>query len=182
MLLKTISNLLKEEIVDLLQFLSDDGQLQEIVRYPLSASDRPLSLHLADSRWTMLPMVVCHAICGQYERAVPLAASIGFFQTAGDVLDDIEDMDSSDSVVTRYGHAAAVNTATSLLMLGQVALTRLHGKGVNSDTIVAVMREVSRYGLTACIGQHREIGAHREPKRLTLFDALGQTRRDCFVG
>jgi geranylgeranyl diphosphate synthase type I len=48
-------------------------------------------------------------------------------------------------------------------MLGQIALTGLHNKGVNSDTVVAITKEISRYGLTACIGQHRDIRHSTDP-------------------
>ncbi|MFC1998893.1 polyprenyl synthetase family protein [Chloroflexota bacterium] len=163
MSLINISKLLKKEIAELLKLLSGDQQLEEMVRYPLSSPDRPLSLHLSQSHWTMLPIIVCHSICGRYDPAVLVAASVGFFQTAGDVFDDIEDMDSNKSVVARYGLAKATNAATTLLMLGQMALAKLPEKGVNSDTTVAVTSEISKYSITACIGQHRDIHHNTDP-------------------
>ncbi|MFC1978508.1 polyprenyl synthetase family protein [Chloroflexota bacterium] len=146
-----------------MQLLSGDQQLEEMVRYPLSSSDRSLSSCVSESRWTMLPIFVCHSICGKYDPAVPVAASIGFFQTAGDVFDDIEDMDSNQSVASRYGRAEATNVATTLLMLGQLSLAKLDEKGVASDTVVEISRKVSGYGLTACIGQHRDIRHNNDP-------------------
>jgi geranylgeranyl pyrophosphate synthase len=163
MSLINISKLLKKEIAEHLKFLSGDQQLEEMVRYPLSSPDRPLSMHLSESRWTMLPIIVCHSICGKYDPAVPIAASVGFLQTAGDVFDDIEDMDSNQSVLAQHGHAEATNVATTLLMLGQLALAKLGEKGINSDTVIAVNKEVSKYGLTACIGQHRDIRHNTDP-------------------
>jgi len=163
MSLTKISNLLKKEIVELLQLLSGDTQFEEMVRYPLLSPDRPLSLHLSQSRWTMLPIIVCHSICGKYDPAIPVAASVGFFQTAGDVFDDIEDSDSTKSVASRYGQAEATNAATTLLMLGQMALAKLPEKGVSSDTTVAVTSEISKYSITACIGQHQDIRHNTDP-------------------
>jgi geranylgeranyl diphosphate synthase type I len=163
MSLKKISNLLKEEMTRILQLLSGDPQLAEMVRYPLSSSDRPLSLHISESRWTLLPMVVCHSICGKYDPAIPVAAAIGFFQTAGDVFDDIEDLDSDQSVVAIHGQAEATNVATVLLILGQLALTKLREKCVDSDTVVSVTSEIGKYSLTACTGQHRDIRHNTDP-------------------
>jgi len=163
MSLKKFRSLLKEEIVGLLQLLSGDQQLEEMVRYPLSSPDRPLSVYLSESRWTTLPIIVCHSICGEYEPAIPLAAATGFLQTAGDVLDDVEDLDSDNSLAALHGRAEATNASTALLMLGQLALTRLHRTRVSSDTIVAIIGQVSQYGLTACIGQHRDIRHNTNP-------------------
>jgi geranylgeranyl pyrophosphate synthase len=76
---------------------------------------------------------------------------------AGDVFDDIEDADSSESLSAKYGSAIAINVANTLITMGEAAITRLKARGVADHTVVRVMDAVNSYCITACAGQHLDL-------------------------
>ncbi len=148
--------LLATEIDAILTPLSEVHDLYTVVREPLTQGSR--GLNIEDHRsWPLLPLTVCESICGRYEHAVPVAAALQLFMAAGDVFDDIEDADSSQSLLAQYGPPIATNAAASLLILAEGALARLHTKGVNAETIVHILKQVNSYYVTACAGQHRDL-------------------------
>lgn len=155
---KRQAELLREEIEAVLAPLSDAVGLCELVKEPLTKARRGLAAESAHDRpWPLLPLIVCEAICGRYEHALPAAAAVQLFKAAGDVFDDIEDADSSESLSARYGPAVATNVANTLLILAEKAITRLKGRGVADYTIVRVMDVVNSYCTTACAGQHLDL-------------------------
>jgi geranylgeranyl pyrophosphate synthase len=158
MLQERQAKLLREEIEALLAPLSDFAGLYDLVKEPLIRARRGLAIDAAHDRlWPLLPLMVCEAISGNYEHALPAAAAIQLLKGAAEVFDDIEDADSSDSLLTRYGLAAATNTATTLLVLAEKAIARLKGRGVADSTIVRVVDEVNSYYATACAGQYLDL-------------------------
>jgi hypothetical protein len=52
---------------------------------------------------------------------------------AGDVFDDIEDAESTDSLLAKYGPGVAVNAATALIVLAEKAICRLKETGLDSS-------------------------------------------------
>jgi geranylgeranyl pyrophosphate synthase len=112
--------------------------------------------------WSVLPLLVCEAICGQNHHAVPAATAIEFFLAAGDAFDDIEDHELEDSLVGAYGEEKALNVAVALLMLSQRALVRLRDQGVKPSTVVSVMEAMCAGGLRGCAGQHRDLAYELE--------------------
>ena len=101
--------------------------------------------------------MVSDAISGHYEQAVPAAAAIQLLKAAAEVFDDIEDADSSDSLASRYGLAAATNAATTLIILAEKAIARLKGRGVADDSIIRILDAINSYYTTACAGQHLDL-------------------------
>src|SRR4030042_12134 len=98
------ARLLREEIEALLVPLSNVADLYTLVKEPLSKARRGLAADIAHDRpWPLLPLMVCEAICGRYEQAVPAAAALQLLKAAAEVFDDIEDADSSESLLARYG-------------------------------------------------------------------------------
>ena len=155
--------LLGEEIEDILVSLTDSGEFSGLIREPLTESRRGLALEGARDRpWPLLPLIVCEAISGRYEHAIPAAAALQLFMAAGDVFDDIEDADSARSLSARYGPAIATNVATALLILAEKAIARLKTTGIPDETITRVIELVNSYYLTACIGQHLDISLVKE--------------------
>jgi geranylgeranyl pyrophosphate synthase len=155
---KRQAELLKDEIEAVLAPLSDVVGLGELAKEPLTKARRGLAAESAhDSPWPLLPLIVCEAICGRYEHSLPAAAAVQLFKAAGDVFDDIEDADSSDSLSARYGPAIAINAANTLIAMGETAITRLKGRDVEDFTIVRVMDVVNSYFITACAGQHLDL-------------------------
>jgi geranylgeranyl diphosphate synthase type I len=149
---------LRREIEELLVPLSDADGLHDLIKEALTQGRRGLGAEVADDKpWPLLPLVVSEAISGHYEHALPTAAALQLFMAAGDVFDDIEDADSSESLSARYGPAIAINVANTLITMAEAAITRLKAKGVADHIIVRVMDVVNSYCTTACAGQHLDL-------------------------
>ena len=152
------AELLRDELEALLAHLSETVGLYDLVKEPLTKARRGLAAGSAhDQPWPLLPLIVCQAISGHYEQALPAATALELLMAAGDVFDDVEDADSSDSLSTKYGSAVATNVATTLLVLAERAITRLEGRGVEDSVIVRVMDAVNSFYTTACAGQHLDL-------------------------
>jgi geranylgeranyl pyrophosphate synthase len=157
------AELLGEEIEALLAPLSKVTGFYDLVREPLTKLKRGLAPNVTrDWPWPLIPLIVCEAICGRCEHAIPAAVALQLFLTAGDVFDDIEDADSSESLSAKYGFAKATNVATTLLILAEKAITRLKDKGVEDSIIVSVMNTINSYYTTACMGQHLDLSFNSE--------------------
>lgn len=158
-----LTALLKDELEDNLNHLSSIENLYELVREPLTKTRRGLNADTGnDTPWTLLPLIVCEAINGKADKALPAAAAMQFLFAAADVFDDIEDADSPDSLYAKYGLAAAVSAASTLLILGERSLTRLHERGVEAEIVVQVMDTLNSYYTIACAGQHLDILLSRQ--------------------
>ncbi len=152
------AELLRKEIEALLAPLADTADLCDLVEEPLTRRRRGMVVESTlDQPWSSLPLIVCEAISGSYEHALPAAASLQLFVAAGDVFDDIEDADSSESLSARYSPAVATNVATTLLILAERAIARLKGRGVEDYIIVRVMDVFNSFCITACAGQHLDL-------------------------
>ncbi len=184
------AELLREEIEALLSPLSDATGLYALAKEPLTNARRGLASEAAHDRpWALLPLLVCEAISGQYECALPAAAAVQLLMTAGDVFDDIEDADSLESLSARYGTAVATNVATTLLILAEKAITRLEGRGVADRVIVRIMDTVSSYFTRACAGQHMDLSPTPEMTtseelylRVTGMKSASQIECACHIG
>jgi len=157
MFIAEVASRLQREIEALISSIEVEDSFKALIRYPLKESGRPLSSPV-ESCIPMLPLLVCNSICGKYEQALPVTAAVGFLQTAGDIFDDIEDDDLEKSTSLTHSRPEAINIATVLLLLSQLALTKLKEANVDSDTAISIIEEASKYGITACHGQHLDIG------------------------
>lgn len=184
------ADLLKDEIEAVLAFLPDTAELYSRAKEPLAKARRGLSAEVAHDRpWPLLPLIVCEAICGNYECALPAAAALQLLMAAGDVFDDVEDADSSESLSAKYGSAVATNVATALLILAERALTRLKEKGVEDSITFRVIDAINSSYTTACAGQHLDLSlifkeAISEDTYLTITNmkSASQIECTCYVG
>lgn len=155
---ETQLELLRQEIERLLAPLSNSFGFRDLIKEPLTKERRVLSPHeMSNWTWPLIPLLVCEAICGHYKCAIPGAAALQLFLTAGDVFDDIEDADNSDSLSAKYGPAVATNIATTLLMLAEKAITRLKKRGVANLLVFQIIDVVNSYYIKACTGQHLDL-------------------------
>jgi geranylgeranyl pyrophosphate synthase len=154
---------LRTEIRTILTSLAGADSLYRLVEEPLKQMRRGLAEDIPhDYPWSLLPMMVCEAVCNSYEQAVPVAAAIQIFLAAGDVFDDIEDADSLNSLSAKYGFAKATNAGTTLLILAEKAITRLKQKDTSDHIILKIMDEVNSSYISTCIGQHQDLCLSRE--------------------
>jgi geranylgeranyl pyrophosphate synthase len=187
---KRQAELLREEIEELLVPLSDADGLPDLIKEALTQSKRGLGVEVAQIKpWSLLPLVVCEAISGHYEHALPATAAIQLLMAAGDVFDDIEDADSSESLSARYGSAIAINVANTLITMGEAAITRLKARGVADHITVRVMDIVNSYCTTACAGQHLDLSLSSETAvsedlylRVIGMKSASQVKCACHIG
>jgi geranylgeranyl diphosphate synthase, type I len=158
MLYEDAARALSEEIGTLLSPLCGVTGLYDLAREAL-AQARPGSSSGIGPSWPLLPFLVCEALSGDWKQVVPAAAAIEFFKAAAEVFDDTEDADSPGSLAAKYGTAAAINVATTLLVLGEKAIARLKESGVAEAAIVHILDVFNSYYLTACAGQHLDLSA-----------------------
>jgi geranylgeranyl pyrophosphate synthase len=159
-------------------------------REPLTVSRRALSVtDEHEPPWILLPAVVCGAICGISEKAIPICASLQFFMAAGDVFDDIEDNDSPLSLCSKYGTAITNNIATTLLVLGEKAIARLKDRDIEEKTIVRILETINSYYLTACAGQHLDLSCGNKINiseddylRILSLKSASQIECACYTG
>jgi geranylgeranyl diphosphate synthase, type I len=158
MWLKEKSSLLRKEIDLVLDSLSNTGEVLLLAKESLTESNRALAADLKNNRpWALLPLIVCESVSGQFERAIPAAACLQFLMVAADILDDIEDQDSSKSLVSKYGMPLATNTASLLYSLAWKTIARLRERKVADDTIVIVVDTIGSFCIKAGIGQHLDL-------------------------
>jgi geranylgeranyl pyrophosphate synthase len=187
---KRQTELLREEIEQLLVPLSDVEGLCDLTKEALTQGRRGLGAEVAHGKpWPLLPLIVCEAISGRYEHALPAAAALQLLMAAGDVFDDVEDADSSESLSARYGSAIALNVANTLITVAEAAFTRLKGRGVDDCIIVRAMDVVNSYCTTACAGQHLDLSLTSRIDvsediyiRVTSMKSASQVECACHIG
>ncbi len=113
-------------------------------------------------RRSFLTTVICGSLGGQVSDAVPAGAAVEFFNASLDVLDDVEDQDAEDALWRKYGQAVAINAATALLMLAQLALTG-QGRATGHSRVIRGMEALAWSGARACSGQHRDLAYEEVP-------------------
>lgn len=184
------SALLRDEINTILDTVSDTAGFLELVEEPLMRSRRGLAVDASyDRPWPLIPLIVCDAISGHFEHILPAAAGLQFLLAAGDVFDDIEDADSSESLSAKCGPSVATNVATILLILAEKAILRLKERSVEDYIILRVMDVVNSYYVTVCTGQHLDLSLFSEgviPEdeylRVVSMKSASQIECACHIG
>ena len=154
-----LATLLQEEIESTLGLITEKTGLYDLARESCTKACL-VEVGSPVKPWHLLPLIICQTVSGGHNRAVPAAAALLFLKSAAEVFDDIEDDDSPDSLFATRGRAVATNVATTLLILAEIAVTRLKDRGVREEVVVQVMNQINSYHLEACIGQHLDISVH----------------------
>jgi len=155
--------LIKSELDAILAPLSSTEGLLEIIKEPLVAARQGLSIEsIHEKPWLLLPLVVCEAISSDYKPAVPVTIALHLIMAAGDVLDDIEDNDSSISLSSKYGFSIANNAATTLLVLAEKSISRLRVRGIADYLVAHIMDVFNTYNIYMCRGQHLDLSLSLE--------------------
>ena len=152
------TELIRNEIGRLLIPLSNVPDLREIINEALE-KEWPRSRGEDTQRrpWPLIPLIVCERISGHFEHAVPAAAAVELFKGAAEILDDIEDADSSESLAALHGAAIATNAATAMLVLAEKAMADLATTGVSDACVLRVVETANSYYTAACAGQHLDL-------------------------
>jgi geranylgeranyl pyrophosphate synthase len=107
--------------------------------------------------WGVLPLLVCEAAGGDPERALPVGVALECLISALDILDDVEDRDNPGAPWQARGRPTAINVATFLLFLSQLAVGYLARRGAPAETVLEVGRVFAAAGARACGGQQRDL-------------------------
>ena len=121
-------------------------------------------------RWPMMVLASSRAAGGPDSVATRVAAAMELFIAAADVLDEIQDGDSSP-LATAAGPAQALNAATALLTLAYDQLSSLDEAGLARERIPLFIRTLSRLSFRAAAGQHLDLAAEGADE-LTVTKAL----------
>jgi geranylgeranyl pyrophosphate synthase len=146
-----------DELRSLLQFEASEFPGREWASTALRTPGKLLSNDNGGFVWGLLPLLVIEAAGGQPRTGLPLAAATEFLIAASDVLDDVEDGDSIDGLERKCGIPTAVNVATFLVFMGQIAIQRLSNQGLRPEIVCDVSRVLARAAVRACGGQQRDI-------------------------
>jgi geranylgeranyl pyrophosphate synthase len=141
---KSQVDLLKEEVEAILYTLSLEPSFYSLAKESLTLTKYGLdSINVNEKPWPLLPLMVCEAISGHCEPALPAAAALHFIKVSAEIFDDIEDADFPESLSARYGTALATNVATTFLVLADKVAARLQARNVSSDTIVRIVDAIN---------------------------------------
>ena len=157
---------------------------RELLEMPLTSIRRALAPTAAgDVPWHLLPLIVCDSICGDTAPAMPAAAAMQFMLAAGDMLDDVEDADSADSLAAKYGPALAVNAASALIILAEGAINQASAVSV-AHIAAEACHIFNTYYARACYGQHLELstppgGSVTEEEYLKMISLKSASQIEC---
>ena len=108
-----------------------------------------------------LCLLTCEALLGQYEPALPAAASVELIHNQAIVHEDIQvahpERNRRPTVWWLWGPGQAINAGDGLHALGRLALLRLKDRGQVADKIIQGMEVLDRACIRMCEGQHMDL-------------------------
>lgn len=120
--------------------------------------------------WSRLVGAAATAAFASESAAARVAAAVEVTAAALDVLDEIEDGDTSP-LVEQAGLSQSLNVTTALLFMSQYILAALPDDGSVAGDVSAFIAVHSRLGIAATCGQHRDLSAP-DANTLSLNQAL----------
>ena len=145
-------------------FSGREGFLYDLLRYHFGWADQrgqpedlPLALHLQ----SLLALVCCEALSGDFQAALPAAAGIelvhNFTLVHSDVQSGRVDQQDRPSIWWVWGPAQAINAGDGLHALGRTTIMRLAQRGVAADQVLRAVGLLDGACLTLCEGQYMDL-------------------------
>ena len=145
-------------------FSSHDGFLYDLLRYQLGWTDQrgtpedsPATLHFP----SMLALVSCESLSGDFWPSVPAAAGIelvhNFTLVHGDVQSSRVEAQERPSVWWLWGPSQAINAGDGLHALGRTTIMRLAQRGVPAERVLRAVESLDRACLALCEGQYLDL-------------------------
>ena len=155
-------NALEAEMKDV--FASREGFLYDLLRYHMGWTDQqgtpqdsPPRLHFQ----SMLTMVCCQALSGDYSDSLPAAAGIEFVHNYtlvhGDVQSNRAVSEDRPSVWWVWGPAQAINVGDGLHALGRNTIMRLAQRGIPPERVLPAVTSLDKACLALCEGQYMDL-------------------------
>jgi geranylgeranyl diphosphate synthase type I len=135
-----------------------------IFRYHLGWTDARFAEVKCDTGKRLRPLLCllsCEATCGDWQRALLVAAAIELAHNFSLIHDDIED--NSDerrgraTVWKVWGLAHGLNVGDGMFVLARLALDRLHERGFGAAKCAAISRVFDEATLALCQGQFLDL-------------------------
>jgi geranylgeranyl pyrophosphate synthase len=110
-----------------------------------------------ESPAALLPVWVCLSAGGQSRRALPVSAAWCLLHIAALMLDDVQDEEFDRTTWPEMTPSQAVNVATALTFVSQLALEHLCQMETEADLVLALWGNFSRAVVRVCSGQHLDL-------------------------
>lgn len=136
----------------------------ELLHYHLGWVDERLNPTLEYRGKRIRPalcLLVCEALGGKYEQAVPAAAAVELVHNFSLIHDDIEDRSPErrgrSTLWRLWGESIAINAGDGLMILSHLALHRLALRGVSIERIPLALGILDAASLSLCQGQYLDL-------------------------
>ena len=110
---------------------------------------------------TLLALVSCQALSGDFQAALPAAAGVdlvhNFTLVHGDVQASRPDAHDRPSIWWVWGPAQAINAGDGLHALGRTTMMRLAQNGVPPEGVLHAVESLDRACLALCEGQYMDL-------------------------
>lgn len=111
----------------------------------------------------LLPLLTSTALGGSAALSVPAAGAAHLLWLAAEILDDLQDSATTPLPDLLCDRATAMNAATTLIFLAQLALLRWQPPAALSAPRSELLGSLNQMGLGMCSGQHRDLQQPRQP-------------------
>jgi len=115
----------------------------------------------------LLTLLTCQAAGGQWQPAVPAAASVELIHNFSLIHDDIEDRSQTrrgrPTLWVEWSLPQALNVGDAILILSQSATHRLRQAGVGDGVTLAVLHDLDEACLRLTVGQHLDLAFEQRP-------------------
>lgn len=145
--------------------------LYGMMRYHLGWADdvfRPVQASGGKRVRPLLCLLSCEAAGGQWQAAVPLAASLELVHNFSLIHDDIEDSSPTrrhrPTVWAVWGVPQAVNVGDAMFTLARSAVHSLADRGTPAEVVLATLQRIEESCLALCEGQHLDLSFEAHPQ------------------
>ncbi len=138
--------------------------LYSMLRYAMGWSDEsgaPVSAPQGKALRPTLCLLTCEAVCGEYRRALPPAASLELIHNFSLIHDDIQDRDEyrrhRPTVWKVWGEPVALTAGNAMRIVADTSIEGLRGDAVSAADIVTVNRVLTEASLEMIEGQYLDV-------------------------
>ncbi len=114
----------------------------------------------------LLVLLACHAVGGDWQKALPAAASVELLHNFSLIHDDIQDRSDTrrgqPTVWAKWGEALAINAGDAMLTVSHLCLMRLKNN-FDSSTMIKAVQILQEACLNLTRGQFLDISFEDEP-------------------
>ncbi len=163
-ILTQYSGFVDKDMKSVMNSRKDVGFLYDMMRYHLgwvSQDFRSVPDRGGKKLRPGLCLLTSKAISMDFSNAVPVASAIEVVHNFSLIHDDIEDSDvrrrDRPTLWRLWGIPQAINTGDGMLVLANLTILRLLGKGIELDKTIEIVRILNETIITMVEGQHQDL-------------------------